>query len=138
MRYLTRDDLLDLHTFVIERWGGRLGIRSQDHLLNALHAPQQVLFDEELYPELAGKAAVLSFQLLKNRPFVDGNEATTLLVLLRFLYINGAALRDTSPEELAGVLEHVLRSDLDRDGLAAWLEKKLATRGECPEARGEE
>jgi death-on-curing protein len=128
MRYLTCDDILDLHTFAIERWGGRLGIRSQDQLLNALHAPQQILFGEELYPDLAGKVAALSFQLLKNRPFVDGNEATALLALLRFVYINDATLRDTSSEDLASVLERVLHSDLERDGLAAWLEERLGTR----------
>jgi len=126
MRYLTNDDILDLHTFAIERWGGRLGIRSQDQLLNALHAPQQVLFGEEVYTSVASKGAALAFQLLKNRPFVDGNEASALLVLLRFLHINDVALNDTAPEAIAEALERVLRSELDRDGLATWLEERIA------------
>lgn len=130
MRYLTRDDILDLHTFTIERFGGRLGIRSQDRLLTALQAPQQVLFGVEVYPELAGKAASLVFQLLKNRPFVDGNEATALLALLRFLDLNDATLHETQPEVLAEVLERVLRSDLDRDGLEQWLEQRLEPKDE--------
>jgi death-on-curing protein len=125
MRYLTNDDILDLHTFAIERWGGRLGIRSQDRLLNALHAPQQVLFGQEVYDTVASKGAALAFQLLKNRPFVDGNEATALLVLLRFLHINDVTLDDTAPEAIAEALERVLRSKLDRDGLTEWLETKL-------------
>ena len=125
MRYLTNDDILDLHTFAIERWGGRLGIRSQDRLLNALHAPQQVLFGQEVYDTVASKGAALAFQLLKNRPFVDGNEATALLVLLRFLHINDVTLDDTAPEAMAEALERVLRSKLDRDGLTEWLETKL-------------
>lgn len=128
MRYLTSDDILDLHTFAIERWGGRMGIRSHDRLLSALHAPQQVLFGEEVYPDLAGKAAALTFQLLKNRPFVDGNETTALLVLLRVLEINDASLGDTSPEALAEALEAVLHSELDRDGLEQWLAARLAAR----------
>ena len=125
MRYLTNDDILDLHTFAIERWGGRLGIRSQDRLLNALHAPQQVLFGQEVYDTVASKGAALAFQLLKNRPFVDGNEATALLVLLRFLHINDVTLDYTAPEAIAEALERVLRSKLDRDGLTEWLETKL-------------
>lgn len=32
MHYLTREDLLDLHAFAVERYGGLLGIKSQDRL----------------------------------------------------------------------------------------------------------
>jgi death-on-curing protein len=125
MNYLGRDEVLDLHTFAIEHFGGRLGIRSQDTLLSAVHAPQQIMFGEELYPDLASKAAVLSFQILKNRPFVDGNEATALLVLLRFLAINHAMLDTTPPEALAETMDAVLHSNLDREGLTQWLRERI-------------
>jgi death-on-curing protein len=125
MNYLSRDDILDLHTFAIERFGGRLGIRSQDQLINAVQAPQQVMFGQELYPDLASKAAALIFQILKNRPFVDGNESTALLAMLRFLAINGAKLDQTSPEAIAETLDRVLHSDMDRDDLATWLYERL-------------
>ncbi len=125
MNYLGRDEILDLHTFAIEHFGGRLGIRSQDTLLSAVHASQQIMFGEELYPDLASKAAVLSFQILKNRPFVDGNEATALLALLRFLAINDATLGNTPPEALAETMDAVLNSNLDREGLAQWLRERI-------------
>lgn len=125
MNYLTHDDMLDLHTLAIERFGGRLGIKSHDQLLSIIAAPQQVMFGEEVYPDLASKAAVLSFQLLKHRPFVAGNEATALLALLRLLAINEVALGETLPEELAGQLQAVLCSRLDRAGLTAWLRDRL-------------
>ncbi len=125
MNYLERDEVLDLHTFAIEHFGGRLGIRSQDTLLSAVHAPQQVMFSEELYPDLASKAAALSFQILKNRPFVDGNEATALLALLRFLTINGATLGDTPSQALAETMDAVLHSRLDREGLTKWLSERI-------------
>lgn len=124
MNYLSHDDILDLHTFVIERFGGRLGIKSQDKLQSVLSAPQQVYFGQELYPDIASKAAVMGFQMLKNRPFIAGNEATALLAILRFLYVNEAALAGT-PHELAEQLRAVLQSELDRDGLTAWLRERL-------------
>lgn len=124
MNYLSHDDILDLHTFAVERFGGRLGIKSQDKLHSVLSAPQQVYFGEELYPDVASKAAVLGFQMLKNRPFVGGNEATALLCVLRFLHINEAALA-VQPDELAEQLRAVLQSQLDRDGLTAWLRERL-------------
>ncbi len=127
MNYLDRDDLLDLHTFAIERFGGRLGVRSQDQLISAIQAPQQVMFGQELYPDLASKAAALSFRILKNRPFVDGNESTALLALLRFLEINGATLDHLPPEALAEILDRVLYSEIQSDELADWLRERLET-----------
>ena len=126
MNYLSRDDLLDLHTFALERYGGRLGIRSQDRLIAVLGAPQQVMFGVELYPDLASKTATLGFMVLKNRPFNAANEATALLGMLRMLQINSAALDPRLPSKLAAVLRSVLHSDLDRDDLAAWLREELA------------
>jgi len=125
MKYITRDELLDLHTLALEGFGGRMGIKSQDRLLNVVNAPQQVIFGAELYPTLAGKAAVLGFQLLKNRPFVEGNEATALLAVLRFLAINDVSLSGNVATKLAHQLKAVLRSELDRDQLAEWLAEQL-------------
>jgi len=129
MRYLTLDQLLDLHTFAVTRYGGRQGIKSQDRLQSALTAPQQVIFGTELYADLAGKAAVLGFQLLKNRPFVSANEATALLAMLRFLHDNDAVLSG-GVVPLVDQLRLVMASQLDRDGLEAWLRENLETQVE--------
>lgn len=129
--YLSRDELLDLHLFALERWGGRLGIRSQDKLLSALNAPQQAMFGSELYPDVADKVAVMCFQLLKHRPFVGGNEATTLLAALRFFALNDVALEPAAVTALAQALRQVQHSRLSRDGLARLLRPYTPT----PQAR---
>ena len=118
MIYLTRDELLDLHLVGVERWGGRLGIRSQDRLLAALAAPQQMMFGVELHPELADKVATLGFQLLKHRPFFGGNEVTALLAMLRMLKLNDAAPSESCAIKLAQAARQVMRSELSREGLA--------------------
>ncbi len=125
MNYLTQNDILDLHTLAIERYGGRLGIKSQDKLQGVIAAPQQIFFGAELYSDVASKAAVIGFQMLKNRPFLAGNEATALLAVLRFLALNDVALNPRMAEEVADQLHAVLRSNLDRDGLADWLRDRL-------------
>lgn len=132
MRYLTLDELLDLHTFAVLRYGGRLGIKSQDQLRSALQAPQQVIFGEELYPDLASKAAVLGFQILKNRPFLAGNETTALLAMLRLLELNGVRLPAATVEQLADEVRAVLLSRRDRVGLTEWLREHLPA-GAAPE-----
>src|SRR4051812_11685582 len=126
MRYLTKDELLDLHAYAVTRYGGRLGIASQDRLASALDAPRQVLFEVELYPDLASKAAALAFLLLKNRPFLGGNEATALLALLRFLALNHATLRDdVSDAELLWLVRSVNQSDLNKEGVEHWLRENI-------------
>ena len=127
MNYLTKDDLLDLHAYVITRYGGRLGIASQDRLISALDAPRQVMFGAELYPDLASKAAALTFLVLKNRPFLGANEATALMALLRFLEINHTGLGDVSQGELLQVVRAINHADIDRAGLERWLRERLAT-----------
>jgi death-on-curing protein len=130
MNYLTKDELLDLHTYVVSRYGGRLGIASQDRLISALDAPRQSMFGAELYPDIPSKAAAaaaLSFLLLKNRPFVGANEATALMAMLRFLDLNRAGLKaDVSASELIWLAQSVNRADLDREGMERWLRENLA------------
>jgi death on curing protein len=127
MNYLTKDELLDLHAYVVTRYGGRLGVASQDRLANAVEAPRQVLFETELYPDLPSKAAALTFLLLKNRPFLGANEATALMALLRFLAINGATLRDDSGDaDLIWLARAVNHSDLDKQGVETWLRDNIA------------
>jgi len=126
MNYLTKDELLDLHAYVVTRYSGRLGIASQDRLTSAIEAPRQVLFETELYPDLPSKAAALAFLLLKNRPFVGANETTALMALLRFLSINGAMLRpDLGDAELLWLIRAVNHSDLDKEGLEIWLRDNI-------------
>lgn len=126
MNYLTKDDLLDLHALVIERYGGRLGIASQDRMTSALDAPTQVMFGAELYPDMPSKAAALTFLLLKSRPFVGANEATALMAMLRFLEINHAGLNEAAQSELLRIVRAINHSDLDREGLESWLREHLA------------
>ena len=126
MKYLTKDDLLDLHAFVITRYGGRLGIASQDRLVGAIDAPRQVMFGSELYPDLPSKAAALTFLLLKGRPFLSGNQGTALLAMLRFLALNNAMLRDEVGEaELLWLIRSIDQSALDKDQLEQWLRDNL-------------
>jgi death-on-curing protein len=126
MNYLTKDELLDLHTYVVTRYGGRMGIASHDRLMTALDAPRQVLFETELYPDLPSKAAALTFLLLKNRPFLGGNEVTAVMALLRLLDLNQVALREEIDEaDLHAIVRSVNHSKLDREGLERWLRKNL-------------
>ena len=126
MNYLTKEELLDLHAYVVTRYGGLLGISSQDRLQTALGAPIQQMFGAELYPDLPSKVAALVYMLVKSRPFVGGNEGTALMALLRFLSLNGMALRpDIGASELVWLVRALNNSDMEKDGLENWLRSNL-------------
>ncbi len=126
MHYLTCNELLDLHAYALERYGGLLGIKSQDRLQTVVQTPSQQLFGAELYPDLASKAAILVYLLVKSHPFLDANELTALLALLRFLELNGAALHpEVAEAELTATFLALKHSDLDKEGLEQWLRERV-------------
>lgn len=126
IQYLTKDEVLDLHAYVVTRYGGRLGIASQDRLVSALDAPRQVMFGSELYPDVISKAAALTFFLLKGRPFLSGNQSTALMAMLRFLDINDIVLHDNvSSSELLWIIQSIDRSDFDKNRLEEWLNEHV-------------
>jgi death-on-curing protein len=127
MNYLTKDELLDIHAYILTRYGGRMGIASQDRLTTVIDTPRQVMFGVELYPDLPSKAAALTFLILKSHPFLGANEATALMALLRFLELNNAGLDEVSDAELLWVTRSINQSDLDRGGLESWLRENLVT-----------
>lgn len=127
MNYLAKADLLDLHAFAVERYGGLLGIKSQDRLQCVLNAPCQEMFGAELYPDVCSKIAVLVYMLVKSHPFMGANEATALLAMLRMLALNDAALRpEIGAADLAWVFRALNHSDMDKAGLEQWLRDSVA------------
>ena len=56
---------------------------------SALAAPFAGLGEEEAYPTLEQKAAVLLERLVRNHPLPDGNKRTAFLLMLLFLERNG-------------------------------------------------
>lgn len=56
---------------------------------SALHAPSAGFGEQDLYPELVDKAAVLLVRLAKNHPLLDGNKRAAWVTLRLFIYMNG-------------------------------------------------
>ncbi len=127
MKYLELDEVLRIHERMIVQYGGSFGILNQGALESSLAAPQQTMFGEELYPDLASKAAILFFLLVKNHPFMDGNKRTAFACLLRFLNVNGYVL-DATEDELYRFTIDVATSVLDKEQVTEWIRKQLLTK----------
>lgn len=79
---ISKAHILDMHTYVVERYGGRFGIASSDVLDAVLAMPTQVVFGELRYQTPVAQIAALVYGLVRRQPFVSHNETTALLVLL--------------------------------------------------------
>ena len=74
MRYLTLNEVLEVHRQVMAQSGGAEGLMHLPALESALTQPQMTFGGADLYPTLVNKAAALGYALIKNHPFLDGNK----------------------------------------------------------------
>ncbi|MEX0665420.1 MAG: Fic family protein [Acidimicrobiia bacterium] len=58
---------------------------------SALHAPAAGFGDQDFYPDLIDKAAVLTCRLAWNHPLPDGNKRAAWAALVMFADLNGGA-----------------------------------------------
>lgn len=86
-RYLTAEEVLQLHQFLIGDFGGLEGIRDRNGLESAVARPQT-----GYYEDVIEEAAALFESLSQNHPFVDGNKRTAITAVGVFLGYNGYRL----------------------------------------------
>lgn len=120
IRYLVLDEVLKLHRRIIEQSGGTTGIRDLGGLESALAQPQMTFSGQELYPTIAEKAAALSFSLIMNHPFLDGNKRIGHASMEVFLVLNDFEIK-ASVDEQEQVMLRVASGEWERDEFTKWL-----------------
>ena len=86
---LTAEQVLFIHSRLIDETGGSHGVRDTGLLLSAVERPKSGFGDTELYPDIFAKSAALMESLIKNHPFIDGNKRTAITSSAIFLQVNG-------------------------------------------------
>lgn len=122
--------VLALHQTQIEEYGGSPGLRDRGLLESAVYrATNKVNYEPGA--TLASIAASLSFGLIKNHAFIDGNKRIGLSVLVNFLDVNGYRL-ECEKLEVQSMVMRAAASDLSESEWTAWVEKRT-TRKAIPE-----
>ena len=117
---LTKEQILLLHTQLIESTGGSDGIRDIGLLESALESPFQSFGGEELYPSIQAKAARLCYGLVKNHAMIDGNKRLGCHVMLVFLALNGYEMK-YAQKELSDLILDVAADKKQCGDILQWL-----------------
>jgi death on curing protein len=120
MRYLTLNEVLDLHHYLIEQFGGSEGIRDLGAVESAVAQPRMTVGGEDLYPTIIEKVIAIGFSLINNHPFVDGNKRTGHAVMETFLILNGLAI-EAIVDEQEDVILQVASGEMGREAFTNWL-----------------
>ena len=125
IRYLEIDEILELHFWIIEDFGGSHGVRDELGLKSLVAAPQTVVFGEELHE----KAAVYLRNCIADHIFTDGNKRTAVTIAGIFLARNGWRMT-AAAVELENFAVRVATDHLDIDAISDWL--NVIRRCVCP------
>ena len=93
MKYLTIEQVIDLHDEAISLYDGLSGIRDIGSLTSSIECPKMECFGEEIYKGLSQKAAAYFYFIIKNHPFNDANKRTAFISSLVFLAMNDVKLQ---------------------------------------------
>ena len=91
-------DILVFHKKIIQQTGGSDGIRDIGLIESALNRALATFDGYDLYKEIEDKISVITYGLIKNHGFVDGNKRVGVSVMLLLLRLNGINIRYTQDE----------------------------------------
>lgn len=122
MKYLTPQNVIQIHFELVEATGGLQSLRDLGLLESAVLRPQATFSGKDLYPTLIIKAAALVHSLLLNHVFADGNKRTATISMVEFLVLNGRKFKATNKEIVTFAL-WVENKKPNIEQIANWIKK---------------
>lgn len=124
MIWINANDVLLIHSRLIQITGGIDGIRDYDGLEAAISAPLQSFGGYDLFPTEIEKIARLGYGLASNHAFLDGNKRIGALMTQLLLKWNGYQLV-LQPNELADMFISIAAGTFKEKDLLAWIKVHL-------------
>lgn len=120
MIWVTADDVITIHSRIIQATGGIDGLRDRPGLEAAIAAPLQSFGGEDLFPTDVDKIARIGYGLASNHAFLDGNKRIGAMVVQLLLKWNGYRLR-LEQGELADMFIGIADGTKNGDDLLQWV-----------------
>lgn len=122
MRTLTIADIILLQHKLINQTGGSHGVRDLGLIESALSRMQASFDGEDLYVTIESKVAAVTFSLINNHGFIDGNKRAGIAVMLLLLRINGYCLKYTQAE-LIRIGLGIASGELNEFSIVEWIQQ---------------
>lgn len=87
MQFLTIAMIIEIHTELINEFGGMHGIRDEN-LLDSATAYPEMLYTIGQEKNIYLLAAAYCYHLINNHPFIDGNKRIGTVAMITFLRMN--------------------------------------------------
>lgn len=125
VRFIPDDLVFAIHADLLQRYGGRPGLRDRNLLESALAQPKMTVGGKYAHKTLFDKAAVYDFHICRNHPFVDGNKRVAFVLMDIFLQKNGWEIL-AREEEAYSLMMALASGQLSKAQLASWVKEHSA------------
>jgi len=123
VNFLTAEQVLFIHSRLIDSTGGAHGVRDTGLLKSAVARLEATFEGKDLYPDIFHKTAALMESLARNHPFIDGNKRTAITAAGIFLRLNGH-LFTASQIDLEKFTLRVAMGKVSLQAAAKWFREK--------------
>jgi death-on-curing protein len=123
--FLTAEDVIYLHQYQIDHYGGTHGVRDEGLLISAVESPKASFGGEFLLQSITEMAASYLYNLVQNHPFLDGNKRAGAVSCTVFLMINGHKL-NISDKEFIDLVIKIASGQLKKGEVASELAKHIS------------
>ena len=114
------EDVLNIHEFLINKFGGSHGLRDESLLKSALARPFQSFDQVDLHKSHVEKAAALIESIVTNHPFIDGNKRTGYVLMRLYLMENGLDIRADLDEKYDFVIA-IASGKISYEQIVEWI-----------------
>lgn len=120
IHFIPLDIVVMIHADLLQRYGGRPGLRDRNLLESALAQPMMTVGGKFVHKTLFEKAAAYGFHVCRNHPFIDGNKRVAFVLMDIFLQRNGWEIV-AAEEEAYSLAMELASGKLTKAQLSAWV-----------------
>lgn len=125
--FLTFSEVMEIHNYQIENFGGASGLRDIELLRSAIGMPSATFGGAFLHPTIYEMAAAYLYHLVENHPFVDGNKRVGAMAALVFLDMNDIDF-NASDEDFTDMVLRVASGKMLKAEITLFLQKHCTRR----------
>ena len=124
-RWPSVDEVVRVHDEALRLYGGASGVRDEALLASALSRPFAGYGGVDAYPSDIERLCCMSYGIVANHPFRDGNKRTGAAVLGMTLAANGIVI-ELPPGELAAEFILVASGSEELSSFTRWVCERMA------------